>query len=56
MYKVGVEAESMNQHPDWNNEYSILSVHQYTWREDNKITDFDVPLAGVMDSEAATLS
>lgn len=55
MYRVGLEAESMNHHPDWNNNYDIVSVYLYTWSAGNKITDYDAWLADVMDREAGTL-
>jgi 4a-hydroxytetrahydrobiopterin dehydratase len=56
MYRVGLEAESMNHHPDWNNNYDTVSVYLYTWSVDNKITDYDIRLAGVMDREAVAQS
>lgn len=52
MYKVGLEAEAMNHHPDWTNSYGTVSVYLYTWSADNSITDYDARLAGVMDGEA----
>lgn len=55
MYRVGLEAENMNHHPDWNNNYNTVSVHLYTWSAGNKITDYDVKLAGIIDREAAAL-
>ena len=30
MYRVGQEAEKMNHHPDWNNNYDTVSVYLYT--------------------------
>lgn len=56
MYRVGLEAEKMNHHPDWNNSYGTVSVYLYTWSVDDKITDYDIRLAGVMDREAAALA
>ncbi|HEX7033888.1 MAG TPA: 4a-hydroxytetrahydrobiopterin dehydratase [Nitrososphaera sp.] len=55
MYKVGLEAEEMNHHPDWTNNYDTVSAYLYTWSVDNKITDYDVRLAEIMDREAAAL-
>lgn len=56
MYRVGLEAERMNHHPDWNNNYDTVSVYLYTWSAGNKITDYDVKLAGIIDREAAALA
>lgn len=55
MYKVGLEAEKMNHHPDWTNNYNTVSAYLYTWSVDNKITDYDIRLAEIMDREAAAL-
>jgi 4a-hydroxytetrahydrobiopterin dehydratase len=52
MYRVGVEAERMNHHPDWTNNYGAVSVYLYTWSAGNQITDYDARLAAVMDREA----
>lgn len=52
MYRVGEEAEKMNHHPDWNNNYDKVSVYLYTWSAGNNITDYDVKLAGIIDREA----
>jgi 4a-hydroxytetrahydrobiopterin dehydratase len=55
MYNVGLEAEKMNHHPDWTNNYGTVSVYLYTWSAGNKITDYDAKLAGVIDREAKAL-
>ncbi|AIF85018.1 pterin-4a-carbinolamine dehydratase [Candidatus Nitrososphaera evergladensis SR1] len=48
MYRVGLEAEKMNHHPDWTNNYNTVSAYLYTWSAGNKITDYDIKLAGIM--------
>jgi 4a-hydroxytetrahydrobiopterin dehydratase len=55
MYSVGLEAEKMNHHPDWTNNYGTVSVYLYSWSAGNKITDYDARLAGVIDREAKAL-
>lgn len=55
MYRVGLEAEEMNHHPDWNNNYNTVSVYLYTWSVGDSITDYDIRLAGVMEREAVAL-
>ncbi|UVS68767.1 4a-hydroxytetrahydrobiopterin dehydratase [Nitrososphaera viennensis] len=55
MYNVGLETEKMNHHPDWTNNYNTVSVYLYSWSVGNKITDYDVKLAGVMNREAEAL-
>ena len=54
MYRVGQEAEKMNHHPDWNNNYDTVSFYLYTWSAGNKITDYDVKLADIINREAKT--
>lgn len=52
MYRVGIEAERMNHHPDWTNNYGTVSVYLYSWSAGNQITDYDARLAAVMDRES----
>jgi 4a-hydroxytetrahydrobiopterin dehydratase len=56
MYNVGREAEKMNHHPDWNNNYNLVDIYLYTWSAGDKITEHDIKLAGIIDREAAALS
>ena len=41
MTKVAFEAEKMNHHPNWSNEYNKVSIKLYTHSEGNTVTEKD---------------
>ena len=49
MVKVGVWAEKLNHHPEWDNVYKTVNV-LLTTHDKGKITNLDVTLAQKMDT------
>ena len=49
MVKVGVWAEKLNHHPEWDNVYKTVNV-LLTTHDEGTITNLDVTLAQKMDS------
>ena len=50
---VGIEAETMNHHPEFHNSYNIISFAFCTHDVGNKITDTDIKLAERLNEIAA---
>ena len=50
---VGIEAETMNHHPEFHNSYNIIAFSFCTHDVGNKITDTDVKLAQRLNEIAA---
>jgi len=50
---VGIEAETMNHHPEFYNSYNVISFAFCTHDVGNKITDTDIKLAERLNAIAA---
>ena len=49
MTRVALEAEKMDHHPKWTNEYNKLEIWLSTHDAGNVVTDKDRKLAGIID-------
>mgnify|MGYP002623365099 CR=1 FL=1 len=49
MTKVAIEAEKMNHHPNWSNEYNKVTIKLHTHSEGNTVTEKDRKLAEIID-------
>ncbi len=50
MTKVAFEAEKMDHHPTWTNQYNIVSISLTTHDQGNSVTDKDEKLARKIDN------
>ena len=50
MTQVAIEAEKLNHHPDWSNEYNVVKINLSTHDAGNIITKKDRELAKAIDS------
>ena len=49
MTQVAIEAEKLNHHPDWSNEYNVVKINLSTHDAGNIITKKDRELAKAID-------
>tara|TARA_A100001015_G_scaffold219947_1_gene247509 strand:- start:816 stop:1058 length:243 start_codon:yes stop_codon:yes gene_type:complete len=49
MTQVAIEAEKLNHHPNWSNEYNVVIINLSTHDADNTITEKDRKLAKAID-------
>lgn len=52
MVTVGIQADKMDHHPEWNNVYNRVEVSLVTHDMDNSISSWDVELARFMEKTA----
>tara|TARA_B100000941_G_C28417726_1_gene507047 strand:- start:451 stop:693 length:243 start_codon:yes stop_codon:yes gene_type:complete len=50
MTQVAIEAEKLNHHPNWSNEYNVVNINLSTHDAGNIITKKDRELAKAIDS------
>lgn len=49
MTRVAIEAEKMDHHPNWSNEYNKVTIELTSHSAGNKVTEKDRKLAAVID-------